>query len=284
MAGRCFALLIVVGLIASAVHAAEPAPPVAGPQLIPAAGGAAPLPPPVAARPDLLTAVVLKLLPDEYVDDDDWGGTSTRWDGLKVDIDGLRLKTKRRKKEVNHGDWERYTIRLVDAGQRFRVRSENLHQAEDGRLSMDIVIDAPLHLHARHAKWVKGVQLYSVEALATADVRLSLTVLVGLRVGGTRFAPEAALLPEVTDSKVELTHFELHRVSDLRGEVAERLGRRLHQVLVDQLAEKRDKLTAKINRQVEKNHHHLRFSVPELLDSQFGELLNNNESAERSRR
>jgi len=222
---------------------------------------------------DLLTNIVLKLLPDEYVDDDDWGKTSERWDGLKVHLDGLRIKTKRRKKEVNHGDWQRYTIRLVDAEERFRVEATNMRQAEDGRLAMDIAINAPLSLHARHARWVKGVQLYSVEAAADADVQLEVTAHVGMRVAGTRFTPEVAVLPEITDSRVERTHFELHRVSDLRGDVAEELGRQLRDVLDDQLVKKREKLTEKINRQVQKNQHHLRFSVPELLDSQFSELL-----------
>jgi len=61
---------------------------------------------------EFLTKLALDSMPVHYVEDKDWGMQADRWDGIKVRFENGRLRTKRRKKKVNHGTWERYGVSL----------------------------------------------------------------------------------------------------------------------------------------------------------------------------
>ena len=60
---------------------------------------------------DLITDIILDNIPHQYEDKDDWGRQKQIVSGLKVWRDGLKIKTKRRRKNVNHGTWTRYTVK-----------------------------------------------------------------------------------------------------------------------------------------------------------------------------
>ena len=66
--------------------------------------------------------MVLLLLPQTYTDDDDWGRQKKIQSGLNVDLDGLKVKTSRRWKDVNHGTWQRVDATLVDPREHFDLK------------------------------------------------------------------------------------------------------------------------------------------------------------------
>jgi hypothetical protein len=219
-----------------------------------------------------LTQFVLQNIPHEFEDKRQWGKTGYVWDGLKISNDGLQIKTKRRKKQVNDGTWKMYRVELLNPHEEFHVRLENLHDAGRQRAGFDIVVSARVHAFGRMTKYVKGVQLASLSANADASLELRMNCRLGLRLDPSKLLPDVILAPEVTDADLRLTRFHLQDVSDLGGSLARELGHGVRNVLEDKIREERRRLPEKINRQLAKNQDKLRISFSDLARSEWSEL------------
>ncbi len=227
----------------------------------------------------LLTGVILENIPHRYEDKRDWGMTSERWDGLHIQLDGLKLKTKRRKKTVNHGTWKMYRIDLVNPNEEFRVRLENGRITDDGFVSFDLVTTAKLHAFGRVSKWVKGVQLYSFSADADAKAQLRLACRFAVGLDPTKLPPDIVFVPEVTGADLRLVEFEVQRISDVGGKIAEELGRGVRRIVEDKLDEKRDKLVERINRKLGEKDDDLRLSLHDLAIDKWRALTTSSPGA-----
>ena len=221
----------------------------------------------------LLTDIVRSNIPHTYEDTSKWGMTSERWDGLHLRLDGLRLKTKRRKKVVNDGDWQMYRISLIDPREQFSIRVWNVHGQPDGRIGFECSVAARVHAFGRTSQWVKGVQLYSFGVDADANLTLYIRGSVGLKFDITKAPPDVLLDPHVSRALVHLDHFELERLSNLRGDAAEQLGRSLREVIESQVAKNNNELAGRLNREIEKNRDDLRLSLHDVLASKWGSLV-----------
>jgi hypothetical protein len=220
----------------------------------------------------LITAIVRDNIPDEYEERKGWGDTTEVWAGLKVWQEGLQIKTKRRKKEVNHGTWKRYRIRLIDPENHFHVRVENLRVLPNGRFQFDTWVEAGLDAFGRISHWERGVQLISLSANAKAQVRLRVQCDLGVQLDPSEVPPAVTLDPVVTEADLQLVDFRLRRISDLHGPLVHELGKGLRDVVEDELAKRRRKLPEKINRQIDKNREDLRLSLYDVLGSAWGDL------------
>lgn len=215
---------------------------------------------------DLLRELALSAIPETYENNKHWGQTKRMWDGVHLSLDGLRLKTKRKWRDANHGTWKRYNAWLIDPEQQFDLRIESIRPVDKGRVAFEIAIDARLGLFARLSEWQHGVQLISLGIDAEAIVQMRMTCEARMRLDFEHFVPDLIIEPEVTSADLTLVHFDLHRVSNLHGPGVEQLGRSLHGVLQDEINDRRPKLVAQANRQIEKNQDKLRFSVRSLAD------------------
>ncbi len=220
----------------------------------------------------LITDMIRDNIPHTYEDKKKWGLTSKRWDGLDFKLEGFQLKTKRKWKEVKHGDWSMYRLSLIDPKEAFAVRVEELRDTDDGRLAFDMFFTARVHAFARVAKWVKGVQLYSFSADAHAKITLRLQGAVGMTLNLTKLPPDVALDPKVDAATLELHEFKLYRVSDVGGEVAQQLGRTVRTFLDSKIDDGNQKLPTKINKQIAKKQDRLRFSMHDLVVSKWSDL------------
>lgn len=209
----------------------------------------------------LITRIALENIPHTYKNDKDWGKTKEVWAGVRVWRDGLRIRTKRRKKHVNHGTWKRYQISLADPERRFHVHLANFREASNGRVEFDAWIDAALKVFGRVSQWEHGVQLISVGADADARVRLRVHCNVGIEFDPTKLPPDVFLDPVVTDANLQIVDFRLRRVSDLGSSIVSPLSHQVREVLEDQIAKRRPALVKKINRQIEKERDDLRLSL-----------------------
>ncbi|MEO1527156.1 MAG: hypothetical protein AAFX06_17080 [Planctomycetota bacterium] len=54
----------------------------------------------------------LDLSPRSYSSDKHWDKRKKVWAGVEIDREGLRIKTKRRWREVRHGRWTKYEVRF----------------------------------------------------------------------------------------------------------------------------------------------------------------------------
>jgi hypothetical protein len=219
----------------------------------------------------LITSIVLENIPHEFEErDNNWGNTTEVWDGLKVEVDGLRIKTKRRTKQANHGTWKLYRIRLIEPERTFQVRVENLTVLPNGRADFETWVDAKLDAFGRVSQWERGLQLISLSANAEAEVRLRVRCSLSAKLDSSAMPPAVVLEPVVSEADLKLINFRLHRISQAHGPVVHELGKALREILEDELAKRRHKLPDKINRQIAKNQDNLRLSLQDVLGSQWG--------------
>lgn len=209
----------------------------------------------------LATNVVLENLPDTYEDNRDWGGTRERFDGLHVRLDGWQVRTKRKRKTVNHGTWKRYQITPIDPQQHLSVQISPIATLPDGRAAFTVELSSKLHSVAQLAEWNRGVKIMSVTLDADADVRIQLDCRLDVQLDGGRFPPDIVLKPEVTNARIRLRDLHVNRISHFDGPVVRELGDGLRRIVQSKINDKQAKLTEKINRQIAKHEDDLRISL-----------------------
>jgi hypothetical protein len=227
----------------------------------------------------IVTKLVLDNLPHEFEDKKKWGMTSHVTTGLRISVDGLKIDTERRKKKVNHGTWRMAWASLANPDEEFHVTVENIHRADDGRLAFQADFAARLHIFGRVSKWVKGVQLFSVSADGEATVLLRVDTRLATELDGRKFPPDVLFRPEVVDARLELTDFRIRRVSQVGGEAADQIGKIIREIVEDKIAERRERLIAKINRELTEEQDRLRLSLHDVLASKWGKWAPSSESA-----
>lgn len=227
---------------------------------------------PSAGMDELVTQIVLDNLPAEFEDKKDWGHKIEVWSGVSVWREGLKIKTRGQKREVNHGTWQLYRVRLIDPQQQFHIHVENVRELPAGRVAFDVWVEAQLDAYGQVVEWQRGVQLISTSADADAKIRLLVSCDVGLRLDPSRLPPDVILDPIVRSADLQLVDFHLRRISDFHGPVVKELGRQLRKVLENKIADQRAKIVEKVNRQIDKNRKSLRLSLHDVLASKWGDL------------
>lgn len=220
----------------------------------------------------LVTEILRAHLPHDYENTKRWGQTKQVLDGWHVARDGLRLKTKRKYKDVNHGTWTRYHVKLTDPDS-FRLRIAPLKAHGDGRVALTAEIFAPLWISGRISQWNHGVQLFSLSAVGDAKATLTVTCAVRLRLDGAKkLVPDVIVEPEVLSAELAIDDFHLHEISKLDGPVVKELGREARRFIDEEVAERNASLATKLNAQLAKRKDKLRFSLTEISSSKFGDL------------
>ena len=222
---------------------------------------------------ELLIWIARQSIPTTYEEKKDWGQQREIVTGLRLVGRGRKLRTASRRKMVNHGTWKMYRVSLKDRQDGFHIELNQVRGTEDNWLSFEAVIEAHLEMFARWAKWNRGVQLISLNASADADVRLQLTGKMAIRIDPRKFPPDITVIPEVTSAELKLNSFRLHRISQLHGTLAHKIGDEAHKIIEKKLADKREELVAKINKQIGRNEDKLRVSLQEFLQQKWGRLI-----------
>jgi hypothetical protein len=224
------------------------------------------------ATPELvqwLTRLVKENLPPTHEDDKNWGQTKKVWNGVRLRREGLRIETERRIRTVKTGTWTRYRIEIVDPEQNLDVQFLRLEPMPDGKVKFEVAVSCPLDVFGRLSQWVRDVQVISISANADAACRLTVTGTVGVKMNVFQFPPDLKLEPKVEAAHVELTHYEVQRLSQVRGEFAEILGDGLKGVIDKKLEKFNDKLVDKMNKQIDKQADKLSFSPQEWLKNKL---------------
>lgn len=223
---------------------------------------------------NLLTGLVIREAGLEWSDDKKWGGQEKIWNGIRFRQDDGRLETERVWKTVNHGSWEKYAAKVRPGAENFRITLPNIETTPDGTSHITVNVRAVLDIDARQSQWSRGVQLYSVSASGWADVEVAIRVDVTTRPDYTEFPPAIVIDPTVSDAYVVLHRLQLDRVGKLGGEFSQQVSRAAEKIIEDKLADKKTDLVAKLNRQIEKNRKHLRFSMKDLELPEFVQFWN----------
>ena len=205
-------------------------------------------------------------IPVEYEKKKDWGKTKNITVGLRND----GLKVKRRKKAVNHGVWKHYRVQLLNPEEKFGVRIHNLRPKDGGRIAFTMVVNAKLDTWARAKVYQYGVHVVALEIVGDTEMKLSLACEVGAQLQMVAGLPSVTIDPQVTDAKITLSNFHLRRVSNAKGPLVKELSSSLRRAIEHEL--RGPKLTAKLNRAIDKKRDRLQLSMSELLGSSWWPL------------
>jgi len=222
-----------------------------------------------------LSDMALSELPPTYSGDKDWGRKKRLWAGVEIKREGLKLRTHRKWREVNHGHWFRYEI--LPRGHRpaqpsprnaplpVTLKINNVRREGD-RWLVDATATAPVDFTTQLQRWNLGVKWYSVSTQGDMRVRIDATIGIRFTADYSEVPPALVIAPAVIESELTLESFDIRRVSKVGGEVAEEIGviveRNLNRYWLDKL---NDKLVDKLNHSIDKYRDDLRFSLTAYL-------------------
>lgn len=215
--------------------------------------------------------LAIRKLPASFKGDKDWGATKRIWAGVDIKRDGLRLRTHRKYRQVDHGRWFRYEVfpkKLAsEPGAPLNVQM-TVHRVrkDEDRWTIHSTVVADANFTTQWQRWNLGLKLFSVSTRGRLQVRLDTTLSVGMTADFSGTTPAFVLDPKIVQANLVLQKFDLDRVSHVGGEVAEEIGvvveRNLKRFWLDKL---NDKLAGKLNRSIAKHRDDLRWSMPNVL-------------------
>jgi len=217
----------------------------------------------------LLTRLVLENIPHEFEDTKDWGRQVERWDGVKFRREGLKIETNRRKKLVNDGTWTRYSVQLRDPQEKFSIQIKNMQESVKNKFTLDVHFVSELSLKARHSKWLRGVQLFSVSAEGFASLRLVVSVDLEIKPVSLKFPPDFVVSPVVKKADIVLDEFRIDRIGKVGGEVSQQITKAIRAELDEKIEKKEPKLVQRLNKEINKNKDDLRISIADSLHAKW---------------
>lgn len=217
----------------------------------------------------LITKIVLKNIPHEFNEDKDWGGQAPRFNGVNFRRDGLKIRTNRKRKMVNHGTWKKYDVSLLDPKDQFSISVKNMREAEEGKMAFDVYVSANLKIDGRQANWVKGVQLYNVSLDGKAKVDLKATIELRTLMDVTKFPPDLVFRPEAKAVEMSVQDFRIDRISKVGGEVTQQITRIARGAIESRLEKEEAKTVKKLNAEFSKNADKLRLSLHDAMSNKW---------------
>lgn len=221
---------------------------------------------------EFLRGMLLLLIPEEYVDEDNWGRQRRIQSGLNIKLDEDKFHTSRRWKLVNHGLWKRTELRLHQPEEKFQLRIEFLPQSDGDVSRYRLHATARVRIHGRQQRWANGVKLYSASGDATADVTLKSDVTLQRSLVDREGTKRLRILPQVDSLVFVVNGFRLQRVGHAKGAAIREFGRSLRSIINRLISHKNPGMVRKINQKIQKKPE--RFEIPlgilSLLVSQSG--------------
>ncbi len=217
---------------------------------------------------NFIRGIALLLIPTEFDDDDGWGDKTKIQSGLNVRFDNGKIKTNRRWKHVNHGNWMRVTGKLVDPQERFLLHAAHLADPEPGTKRYEVDVSARIRATGQQQQWSHGLMLWSVSAEAIADVHLHLVLDTKSEVVQTDEGSRLRFLPKVTEAQAQLTDYSLRRISHLKGKPVQEFGDLFEKIVRRRVNRENEKLATRINATLEKKPD--RLEIPFDVADWFG--------------
>ena len=203
--------------------------------------------------------------------DKNWGGTKRVWAGFKMRMDGFKLRTNRRHRELEQGRWVKYEVTLPDVPPAIKITDVSpIIDATTGEQSWTITssVVSPMEFEARVQRWNLGVKLFSVTVVGKARIRLNSTLSVGFHANYGEIPPGLVIAPTIQKAALVMEHFEVDRVSNIGGDVAEQWGELLEDILIERLIKRQnEKLVGKLNKSIEKERDDLKISLSEWFEN-----------------
>ena len=212
-----------------------------------------------------------KHIPRTMSGDKNWGDTKRVWAGVKMRIDGFKLRTNRRYRELEQGRWIKYEVTLPDVPPAIEITNVSPDtDATTGEQNWMITssVVSPMDFEARIQRWNLGVKIFSVTVRGKARIRLNSTLLVGFHLNYGEIPPGLVIAPSVQKAELVMEHFEVDRVSKIGGDVAEQWGELLEDILIERMVKRQnEKLVGKLNKVINEEQDELKLSLSDWLEN-----------------
>ncbi len=218
---------------------------------------------------------VIDSLPRQFEGQKDWGHTTKVVDGLRLRDDDDKLKLRKHESEVKDGLWRRYKGEIVDPEHQLKLRVENLHQTADDHAALQVTGSAHMHLQAWLEQWKDGVKLLnaSCDAQCTIDAKIDCEMAWHWTSGTPgKLLGDITVEPKVTAVQLNLTEFELDKLSKIEGWAAREMGGTVKGLIQQKLHDEEPKIVEKLNKAIAKNQKRLHFSVDKAVDTGWTKL------------
>jgi hypothetical protein len=216
-----------------------------------------------------LERLVKENLPATYTDKREWGKQREVFDGVHIDLDGMKLHTRRKSKMVNAGSWKRYDLRFIDPENQVKVQFHTLKPIEGGRIEFATTIDANLEVSGQMQEWVLGVMLGSFSMTAVTQARLSLQGVVDVKLNILQVPPAIIIKPNVQQAHIDVVDYRVTRLGRIDGDPAKVFGKSLRLVVDQQIDKANETLADRINRKLTAKPEKLTFSMRTWLTSKL---------------
>jgi hypothetical protein len=201
---------------------------------------------------ELVQSIVVASGPLQFEERKGWGDQVHIFDGWKVEGKGLQARLRPRKKEVNHGLWRHYILRLNDPAQNLIVKFSKLEYVKGRGVDFVIDLQARLDAYANVQQHANGLQLFAAATEGIVDVRAILTGHVSIRFDNTAGQLQLLVAPRIDKVQLALTNIDIDRFGKLRGKMVHEVGDSFRRLLDDLVNDQEEKAVAKINRQIQK--------------------------------
>ncbi len=218
---------------------------------------------------EALRAVLLTAIPDQYEDLQHWGKTNEIFDGFRVQQRGFNIRASERKRTVNHGAWHRYRIELIDPAKTLKLVIDQVRPIAASQFQFQIALTAKLRCRGDFEHWILGVKGFNTTIVSDVDVRIVTQCQLAIRTEfhGHSLLPDVILEPRVDDVKIFLTDLDVKRIGELRGDIAEEIGRSSRHDLENLLQAQEGRVIKKANEAIDKKQRSLHFSTSQLWKS-----------------
>ncbi|MCA8993166.1 MAG: hypothetical protein KDA69_07450 [Planctomycetaceae bacterium] len=225
-------------------------PPIAIPEQIPAVDESeTDSPPPTLS--EFITTVVRECVPDTFEDDDDWGKTVRRWDGIRI----KNFKTSRRWKEVNNGVWHRYTATLIRPEETLTLEVQQLEPMEPGTTPFFVRATVRARGEGTFAHWTYGVKGINGTVIADATLELQLWLTLESNAAANswqQLIPLLNLHPRIDDVKLRLRDFDVRKVSQIGGTAADLIGDGCRKAVESLIRKQEKRIKEKLQKRIDR--------------------------------
>lgn len=230
---------------------------------------------------DFFENLLKESLPQTYHEEEGWGGTKEVFDGWDLDTGNGKIKTKRKRKTVNHGTWEKYSLEFIDRENQLDVQIYPLTRSLDASLQWGFLITARVRVDLRLQEWWRGVRLYSTSWEGEASIKMAWSGRVTSQLEKGHFPPDMVLKPTVDLVQLEIDDFDLDRVSHADGPVVKTLGEAFEGIVRDIARDQGTKIAEKSNAWIAKHPEKLRISLHDAIQDTWKEIFAKPDASER---
>ncbi|QDU38917.1 hypothetical protein Mal4_32490 [Maioricimonas rarisocia] len=211
---------------------------------------------------EIIEALLLEAIPQDYEDLRHWGKKTEVFDGFRVR--GLRIS--KRTKDVNHGLWRRYRVRLLHPEKTFDLEVRDLQPAGRGRFTFRVVVTARARCHVKLTQWALGVKGLSTSSEADVRVRMWADCSLGIRTERPdgQWLPDLVFEPDVHRIRLSVLDVDVRRIGPIGGTVAEEIGDGSRLVVEDLLRQREGKLVRKARKVIDRKRDRFRVSITKL--------------------